>query len=659
MKKKPKLKVYGDGGTPDYPMPVKGSPEHNKYLEWLNTQGTPLNPDDTDNYAHYIQSLNDPGYLQTPKVTVPTLPYKGAPKIVANKIEVPNLIKPVEVTPINTTPLGLQPQKKQSLLPLAVGSTLLGAGVNKIENEQRLNQENQYRTQFFQPNLFNSKRGNSDTALTAKGAKLGSGISVEYEGGENVRLPNGAEYEAIGPKHEQGGIKDELPKDTKILSDRLKPRKLLDIKNLSKALDVNVKSTDTYADVDKKLSKKYNFSKNQEIIDNGKYDELSKKTAKLMMNKANKEKDILFDIQQLHNGDSNGLDYEPIKKMAFGGILKYGNGGGPINPYKGDPTSLWNASRYNSEEWNDFAKQIKFDPATIPGNDSTEKKFQNYLYTYNNGQYKSVIDNLHQTVNNGKGPINGMFDGNLGTRWDSVLDAYKKGNSPVTPKAETLTVTNTPPVVEPDKPYVPNKYVAPIKPKYEGNQFDYSQVVPEGLALITDPGIKTWTRKAYANEVRPNTLNVQANLNDNTTDSYYAIKNHPKSASQIVANKYAENNKVYEAKNNYDTQSLNQANNINNQEYTRIDNVNYDRAKKQFDERDIATENQYARKNEIFNSLSGKLATYKNDEATKKLWFDLLSKNYDFKDGDITFNNKTFTPFVGNKAKEVKKTTTK
>ncbi len=318
-----------------------------------------------------------------------------------------------------------------------------------------------------------------------------------------------------------------------------------------------------------------------------------------------------------------------------------------ILPYTGKDAP----SKYSEEQWSNLADQTGFVPKKDPSK-SVEQQFQEYLYS--KPEYKPLIDNLHKQYGN---PSKGMFDANLGKRWDSVYDLVNTQkqetvNNTVDPNIEKLSGANQPEYK--DSPLNPDEYKPTVKPTFGGDKFDYSQIVPEGLALINDPGIKTWTRKSYINEVKPTTLNVQAELNENQADSYYAIgKNVGNPAvnksviSQIVANKYAAaNNKIYEAKNNFDTQSLNQANNINNQNIERLDEVNYGRAKKQFDERDIALENQYARKNEIFNSLSGKLASYKHDQSTKKLWFDLLSKNYDYSKGEFTINPETGQPWI-------------
>ena len=58
-------------------------------------------------------------------------------------------------------------------------------------------------------------------AVMANGGEVGSS-PVEVEGGEMMQTPDGMVAEIEGPKHEQGGVKTELPNGTKIYSDRLK-----------------------------------------------------------------------------------------------------------------------------------------------------------------------------------------------------------------------------------------------------------------------------------------------------------------------------------------------------------------------------------------------------------------------------------------------------
>ena len=60
--------------------------------------------------------------------------------------------------------------------------------------------------------------------LQAGGAMMATGgmVPVEVEGEETGILPNGAEVEFQGAKHEQGGIDLELPQGTEIFSDRIK-----------------------------------------------------------------------------------------------------------------------------------------------------------------------------------------------------------------------------------------------------------------------------------------------------------------------------------------------------------------------------------------------------------------------------------------------------
>lgn len=77
----------------------------------------------------------------------------------------------------------------------------------------------------------------------------------EVEDDEYLKFPNGEIREAVGNSHDNGGIDLDLPDGTQILSDHLEVGKTL-AKALKKEHNLNVKSTDTYAQVLSKYTKK-------------------------------------------------------------------------------------------------------------------------------------------------------------------------------------------------------------------------------------------------------------------------------------------------------------------------------------------------------------------------------------------------------------------
>jgi hypothetical protein len=69
---------------------------------------------------------------------------------------------------------------------------------------------------------YSNKYGNGGMAKITPNTFSGNKVQEEIEGGETVQTPDGTNYQAIGPKHENGGIKTNLEPNTRIFSDRLK-----------------------------------------------------------------------------------------------------------------------------------------------------------------------------------------------------------------------------------------------------------------------------------------------------------------------------------------------------------------------------------------------------------------------------------------------------
>ena len=115
-----------------------------------------------------------------------------------------------------------------------------------------------------------------------------------------------------------------LPIDSKVKSDFLKPSSLLkkkeELEELSEMLGVKVSKKDTYASIDKRINDKFQIIKNQKILESGNYDKLFKDTAKTQIDQAQPVKEMLFNLQQMHNGNSSG----EYKSKDGGRIMPYG-----------------------------------------------------------------------------------------------------------------------------------------------------------------------------------------------------------------------------------------------------------------------------------------------------------------------------------------------
>jgi hypothetical protein len=114
----------------------------------------------------------------------------------------------------------------------------------------------------------------------------GGGNNVEIEGGEYIQLPNFETEMATGPSHERGGITTNLPDETRVYSNSLKPEG----------------SKKTFA----QMAKKYDNTSFKKTMDNPFAKQVDKDTANIMMQRNQKVLDTLFEDQQALNGNSNG-----------------------------------------------------------------------------------------------------------------------------------------------------------------------------------------------------------------------------------------------------------------------------------------------------------------------------------------------------------------
>jgi hypothetical protein len=109
---------------------------------------------------------------------------------------------------------------------------------------------------------------------------------VEIEGGEYIQLPNLDTEMAEGPSHSNGGIPTNLPNETRVYSNNLKPEG----------------SKKTFA----QIAKNYDTTSYKKTLENPFAKQVDKDTASLMMKRNQKVLDDLFEDQQIMNGNSNG-----------------------------------------------------------------------------------------------------------------------------------------------------------------------------------------------------------------------------------------------------------------------------------------------------------------------------------------------------------------
>lgn len=206
------------------------------------------------------------------------------------------------------------------------GSELALAGIDALlsmQEEQR-NNENQFnrmRNVFTQQPIYDynylygpGSNGGSQyqpTIMAKHGAEIRQGTGMNHpinlEGSEFIQLPDMNTEVVNGPSHENGGVNTNLPNNSRVFSDTLKPNK----------------KSPTFA----KLAKKYDTAPQIEVLNNPFSDEIAKNTAQLILPRKQKALDILFSQQQEMNGNSNG------EKFEYGGMFKKGGENKPyINP---------------------------------------------------------------------------------------------------------------------------------------------------------------------------------------------------------------------------------------------------------------------------------------------------------------------------------------
>lgn len=151
--------------------------------------------------------------------------------------------------------------------------------------------------------------------------------TIEAEGKETIKLPTGEVYEVKGKSHARGGVKLFAPSGSKVFSKRIK------VDDLTVERITGKRKVMSPA----QMSKKYPTDKFIDILQNPtrRYDELSKKTATLMLEKNNKIQETIFRAQEeskFKKGQKNDLDKS---NYQTGGLF----GQSPYSVNKGVATS--------------------------------------------------------------------------------------------------------------------------------------------------------------------------------------------------------------------------------------------------------------------------------------------------------------------------------
>lgn len=185
-------------------------------------------------------------------------------------------------------------------IPLGLLGVDAALGYNQdINNQRKLNESIQQRNSkpLYDYNYMYGRTtsGGTEYQPTIK-AEMGAKINkryasegmndVEIEGGEYIQLPNLDTEMAEGPSHSNGGIPTNLPDQTRVYSNNLKPEG----------------SKKTFA----QIAKNYDITLYKKTLENTFSKQVDKDTASLMMQRNQKILDKLFADQQIMNGNSNG-----------------------------------------------------------------------------------------------------------------------------------------------------------------------------------------------------------------------------------------------------------------------------------------------------------------------------------------------------------------
>jgi hypothetical protein len=168
-----------------------------------------------------------------------------------------------------------------------------------LENQRKFNESIQQRNSkpvydynFMYGRTTSGGTEDQPTIKAEMGAKINKRYAsegmndVEIEGGEFIQLPNLDTEMAEGPSHSNGGIPTNLPDQTRVYSNNLKPEG----------------SKKTFA----QIAKNYDITSYKKTLENPFAKQVDKDTASLMMQRNQRILDDLFRDQQILNGDSNG-----------------------------------------------------------------------------------------------------------------------------------------------------------------------------------------------------------------------------------------------------------------------------------------------------------------------------------------------------------------
>ena len=587
------------------------------------------------------------------------------------------------------------PETKEDNRPAMVSLGLLGFNALLGKNEDLKNQQ-QFIESIQQRNSkpindYNFKYGPNSSGGTEyqptikaeMGAKINKRYAsegmndVEIEGGEYIQLPNLETEMASGPSHSNGGIPTNLPDQTRVYSNNIKPEG----------------SKKTFA----QIAKNYDITPYKKTLENPFAKQVDKDTASLMMQRNQKILDELFRDQQILNGDSNGeieakngagidnpgfralpknVQEKILAEMKYGGVTKKETT--PLVMLDGSDVK----EPIPTYQPGTRAKVAKMDPKTsllvaeVPGLQSTlpsgvygqESNLDLFKKNYdwfikdleaqgetfdpkNKDQMRRAQVAYTEEVRNralkaGYTPEEAdKFASEMGfvpeegsqRSIDSKLGLYTASRQLPNFEPKTPGTTPTEAAQNTSGTKVSDAQAAKTG-KYTPGNFPLYQAIPEAMGLAQAQEIYAYgIPEIDAPYVRPQTLNIQSQLQDIDNMGTAAIRGGADPNMAYIAGLDAKQ-KAFQNKQNYDAEGRSRADMANAQMSMSADQFNaqaFDRVYNNLVGQ--ARDAQSAEKQAAVASLTNKKAKFVQDENLKAMGVPLVAPGFNItSEGKIT-----------------------
>jgi hypothetical protein len=674
--------------------------------EDLNPKATNLsNPQLTDNPDNPGELLNIPGFIPSelekydwqkkvnPEIKIPNL--NSSSFVTLGKEQVPTedqrfsksdeLTKTVDSGSLDKNFFDQFKGQEGDLVSLGLAGIDTALGYNQdLENQRKLNESIQQRKSkpLYDYNYMYGRTtsGGTEYQPTIKaemGAKInkryssGGNNNVEIEGGEFIQLPNLETEMASGPSHSNGGIPTNLPDQTRVYSNSLKPEG----------------SKKTFA----QMAKNYDITPYKKTLENPFAKQVDKDTASIMMQRNQKILDSLFNDQQILNGDSNGemeakngasinnagfkalpqnVQEKILAEMQYGGYA--GREAASLEMEKGAVTEKNPIPTYQPGTKSKIAKmdpKLDLLDAQVPGLQSTlpsgvygeESNLDLFKNNYdwfikdleaqgetfdpkNKEQMRRAQVAYTEEVRNRA--LKAGYTPEEADKFSSEMGFIpEEGNQrSIDSKLGLYTASRQLPNFEPKTPTTPEgssgtppdgtkiNDVTPGKTgTYPRGNFPLYQAIPEAMGLAQAQEIYSYAiPEIDAPYVRPQTLNIQSQLQNIDNSGTAAMRAGADPNMAYIAGLDAKQ-QAFQGKQNYDAEGRSRADMANAQMSMQADQFNaqaFDRVYNNLVGQ--ARDAQSAEKLGAVASLTEKKAKFDQDENIKALGIPIVSPTYNW-----------------------------